>query len=127
MTCTATVVIATSVATVTALAGGTLVAGMTMTYAAQTQPVSPVVTLGSQLTGSAGSNGTYNVNNLTTLSSTTVTFESVQAPGGQMQPVPEITIATIEPTTVPVGATVTPPSPLPQTLFGSTTQTSSST
>lgn len=118
MAVTATVSITASVATVSALAGGLLQSPMTMTYAAQTQPVTPAVYLGSQITGSPGSNGTYNVNNLTTLASTTVTFELVQASGGLPAPgtVPTVAqgqnIGLITPT---VPAKTIPPAPLPST------------
>lgn len=105
MAVTATVSITASVATVSALAGGTLQQFMTMTYGAQTQPVTPAVYLGSQLTGTPGSNGTYNVNNLASLASTTVTFELVEAAGGLPA------IATPGQITV-VGAPVTPTTPI---------------
>lgn len=127
MAITATVSITTSVATVSSLAGGTLLTGMTMTYSAQTQPVSPAVSLGTQISGSTGSNGTYNVNNLTTLGSSTVTFELLKQITNQMQPVPNTTQATNSAPTVGGTYTLIPPPPLPETLIGSTTQTSYST
>jgi hypothetical protein len=115
MAITATVVIAAGVATVSALAGGTLVKGMTMTYAAQVQPVSPAVSLGTQATGATGSNGTYAVNNLATLASTTVTFLGVVA-------IAEVLASIASSTPISPGAvlsySVIPPPPLPSGTGG---------
>ena len=128
MAITATVVISASVATVTGLAGGTLVPGQTMTYAAQTQPVTPAVTLGSQITGVTGSNGTYNVNNLATLASSTVTFELWETLLGLPSPhLPSMSGGQGAPPVAPLATILKPPQPLPQTTFGSTVQTSFST
>ena len=125
MAITATVTVSTSVATVSSLAGGTLAPAQTMTYAAQTQPVTPAVSLGTQLTGTTGSNGTYNVNNLTTLSSTTVTFLQTEPP--QIESVVPSTNTQNGSNTPTNGITMQPPVPLPQTKFGTNTQTSYST
>ncbi len=132
MAITATVVIAASVATVSALAGGVLVQGQTMTYGAQSQPVSPAVSLGSQLSGPTGGNGTYNVNQLVTLASTTVTFLAIDQPvptpiTTANQTVPTTNYATQQPSDVNTSYPVIPPTPLPETLFGSSVQTSYST
>jgi hypothetical protein len=116
---TASVSITAGVATVSALAGGTLLKGMTMTYAAQSQPVTPAVSLGTQATGTTGSNGTYAVNNLTTLASSTVTFLDVLPVAAQLATgsLPQITSSTPATATV-LQYTVLPPAPLPSGTGG---------
>ena len=109
--------------------GGTLVVGMTVTFAAQTQPVSPIVKLTSLASGGGSTSGSvWNTSAAPGISgSATVTFTLAEAPIGIMDPLPNVTQASQKPTTVPAAYSAIPPLPLPRTTTGTTVQTSFST
>ncbi len=112
------------------ISSGALVAGMTITASDITEPNSPAITLGSIISGTPGQSGaTYNTAGAggAAVASATFTFTLFRSATLYVPKPPPFLYTSLAVTTVPLSVPLVPPQPLPQTLFGSTTQTSFST
>ncbi len=118
------------VLTIGAPTGGNVAVGMSFTNAAITEPTTPAPTITSPGTGTGGA-GTYNTNLDQLITSSTFTFIAwnfVADPLESSPALPKYAIGGTPSAPLPIsGITFAPPQPLPETLIGSTTQTSSST
>lgn len=106
--------------------GGVYEVGMTFTNAGITQPQAPAVKITSQLTGTTGLAGTYQTNLSQLIASSTFTFSLWQtasnSPNNGLVPV---ALSGSQPSPpLPSIHGLVPPLPLPQSVIGSTTQTS---
>jgi hypothetical protein len=114
------------VITLGAPSGGVYAIGMTITNASITEPETPAIVLQSQLTGTTGLAGTYQTNLSQLIVSSTFTFilwgPPSNAPNNGLAP---ISLSSAKPPPVlPNVYGLIPPAPLPQSVIGSTTQTS---
>lgn len=118
------------VLTAGAPSGGVYEIGMNFTNASITQPQAPAVKITSQLTGTTGLAGTYQTNLNQVIASSAFTF-LIFAPLAQNPPnngAAPLPLSTAKPPAIlPNLYGLKPPSPLPQSVIGSTVQNSFST
>lgn len=105
--------------------GGAITVGMTFTNASIAEPTSPAVIITSLGTGTGGA-GTYNTNLNQAIASSTFTFQQWKNPADSLSSLPKVPQFAIGGTALVLPSTLhmIPPPPLPQTLLGSTQQSS---